>query len=151
LEKRLAGGDAEGLVTVYNALLASIPYDIYEREEKEYAEKRELNYISRPKAESFYHALLFSLLWSSRARTTAEGHSYWGRSDVEAEINGRRYVVELKIAEGQEAAKKAAETAMRQIREKGYADKYAAGGAALVALAVDREQRRVTAHKIEKL
>ena len=152
LEEFLARGDAEGLVKIYNALLAGIPYDIYERKERKYArEEKEEDYFPTPYAESFYHALLFTLLWSSRVRTIAEAHGYWGRSDIEAEKNGHRYVVELKVAEGKEAAEKAADEAMNQIRRKGYADKYATEGATLIALAVDRERRRVGGYRIEKL
>ena len=81
----------------------------------------------------------------------AENHSYWGRSDIEAEKNGHRYVIELKVADGKEAAEKATDEAMRQIREKGYADKYADKGATLIALAVDRERRRVAGWRIEQV
>jgi len=151
LEEFLARGDAEGLVKIYNSLLASIPYEIYEREEQKYNRDRKEDCIPTPYAESFYHALLFTLIWASRVNTTAENHSYWGRSDIEAEKNGHRYVIELKVAEGEEAAKKAAGEAMRQIREKGYADKYANVGATLVALAVNREKRRVAGYVIERL
>jgi hypothetical protein len=154
LEEALARGDAESLVRIYNSLLASVPYDIYEREERKYAAARaQQSEKTTPYAESFYHALLFTLLWASRARTTAEGHSYWGRSDVEIEKNRRRYVIELKTADGKKAAEKAAASAMAQIRAKGYADRY--GGAAreeviLLALAVDRTARRVGGYQIQK-
>ena len=152
LEEALERGDAEGLVKIYNALLAALPYDIYEREESKYARERQRkDRLVIPYAESFYHALLFSLLWASLTNTTAENHSYWGRSDIEAEKNGHRYVIELKVAEGKEAAGKAAEEAMRQIREKGYADRYAKSGAVLIGLAVDRSARRVAEYRIESL
>ena len=154
LEEFLAQGNAEGFVKIYNALLASIPYDLYEREETKYAlaqEQAKTAIKTVHHAESFYHALLFTLLWSSRVNTVAENHGYWGRSDVEAEKNGHRYVIELKVADGEAAAKKAAVEAMQQIREKGYADKYAAEGATLIAVAVDREKRRVAEYIIERL
>jgi hypothetical protein len=151
LEEFLARGDAEGLVRIYDSLLASIPYDIYEREEQKYAREREKGYVPALYAESFYHSLLFTLIWASRVKTTAENHSYWGRSDIEAEKNGYRYVVELKVAEGEEAAKKAADEAMAQIRKKGYADKHAHTEATLIAIAVDRERRRVGGYRIERL
>jgi hypothetical protein len=151
LEKALEDGRAEELVKIYNSLLASLPYDIYTREERQYA--KEKGKASAPyRAESFYHAVLFSLLWSSRIRTIAEGHTYWGRSDVEAETSGFRYVVELKIAEGKKAAAQAADEAIAQIREKGYADKDAAAAAkpvVLLGLAVDKTERRVTEYRIE--
>jgi predicted RecB family endonuclease len=90
------------------------------------------------------------MLWASRANTTAENHSYKGRSDIEAEKNGHRYVIELKAAEGTHAAEHAAETAMRQIHEKGYADKYAGKEVTLVGIGIDKEARRVGAYKIER-
>ncbi|MCL1875907.1 MAG: ATP-binding protein [Synergistaceae bacterium] len=151
LEAALGSGQPEELIKIYNSLLANLPYDIYEREERKYIAMQEKkdSFTPPPYAESFYHALLFTLLWSSRVNTMAENHSYWGRSDIEAEKSGHRYVVELKVAEGKEAAKKAAAEAMKQIREKGYADKYATEGATLIAIAVDKEKRRVAEHLIE--
>jgi hypothetical protein len=157
LEEALNRGDGESLVKVYHSLLASLPYDIYEREERRYTKAREReDDLVIPYAESFYHALLFALLWASRVNTTAENHSYWGRSDIEAEKNGHRYVVELKVADGKEAAEKAADEAMKQIWEKGYADKYARGFATwesttLIGMAVDRTARRVGGYRVEKL
>jgi hypothetical protein len=152
LEESMAHGDAEALVKIYKSLLASLPYDIYEREERKYAtalNKKE-SYEPAPYAESFYHSLLFTLIWASRLNTIAENHSYWGRSDIEAEKNGRHYVVELKIAEGA-TAEKAADEAMQQIKNKGYADKYASTGATLIAIAVDKGKRRVGSYLIENI
>ena len=60
-------------------------------------------------------------------------------------------MIELKVANGKKEAEQAVEEAMCQIREKGYADKYATKGATLIALVVDRERRRVAGWKIEKL
>jgi hypothetical protein len=151
VENALSLGDAETVVKIYNSLLASLPYDLYAREESKYAEAPKEEYASPAYAESFYHSMLFALLWSSRVRTTAENHSYRGRSDIEAEKNGRHYVAELKVADGQDAAEKAADAAMRQIREKGYADKYSMTGAILITLAVDKGRRCVAAYRIETL
>ena len=54
-------------------------------------------------------------------------------------------MIELEIAYGVEAE------AMRRVREKGCADKHANGGATLIAIAVDREKRRVGEYVIERL
>ena len=154
MEKAMSIGDSEAMVKIYNSLLASLPYDLYERGEHKYMSNWKEKYAPAPYAESFYHALLFTLIWASRVNTTAENHSYWGRSDIEAEKNGYHYVIELKVAEGEEAVKKAAGDAIRQIKEKGYADKYTKNtnkGVTLIALAVDREKRCVTEYVIEKL
>jgi hypothetical protein len=132
---------------MYDRLLTVIPYDIYTREEAKYTKENH----ARPRAESFYHAILFSMIWSSRVRTTAENHSYKGRSDIEAEKNGHYYVIELKVTGGKKAAEKAADEAIKQIREKGYADKYAGTDVTLVGIGVDRKARRVGGVRIERL
>ena len=142
----LAKGDAEALVTCYNQTLRAIPYDIYDREEAKYERERAKGLISFNLAESFYHAVLFTMLWSSGVTTLAENHSYRGRSDIEVLHRGHVYVVELKVADGQEASVSAAEDAMSQIHAKGYADKHP--GARLIGIAVDREARQVGSYKI---
>ena len=152
LEESLAGGKAEDLVFHYNRALSAIPYDIYAREERKYeAElaKGELSFSNL--AESFFHAVLFVLLWASRLTTIAENHSYKGRSDIEVVKNGHHYVIELKVAEGEDACAQAADDGMAQIKEKGYADRYEPGSSTLIALAVDRTARLVKAHRIERM
>ena len=80
----------------------------------------------------------------------AENHSYHGSSDIEIIKDGHHYVVELKIAGSEAECEKAADEALAQIREKGYADQFAAGEATLIGIAVDREARLVKAHRIER-
>ena len=146
LERALANGDAEALVFFYNQTLRAIPYDIYDREEAKYERERSKGLISFNLAESFYHAVLFTMLWSSGVTTLAENHSYRGRSDIEVLHRGHVYVVELKVADGAEASARASDDAMEQIRAKGYADKHP--GARLIGIAVDREARQVGSYKI---
>ena len=146
LEMALADGDADSLVTFYNQTLAAIPYDIYEREEAKYERERAKDLFYNNLAESFYHAVLFTMLWASGVTTLAENHSYRGHSDIEVLHKNHIYVVELKIADGPEAAAQAADDAMAQIHAKGYADKHK--GARLIGIAVDRQARRVGAYKI---
>ena len=146
LERALAKGDAEALVFFYNQTLRAIPYDIYDREEAKYEHERSKGLISFNLAESFYHAVLFTMLWSSGVTTLAENHSYRGRSDIEVLHRGHVYVVELKVADGAEASARASDDAMEQIRAKGYADKHP--GARLIGIAVDRTARQVGAYII---
>ncbi len=81
----------------------------------------------------------------------AENHSYHGRSDIEIIKDNHHYVVELKIAENKAECEKAADEAMAQIRQKGYADRFALGEATLIGIAVDRTARLVKAHGIAKV
>ena len=102
-------------------------------------------------AESFFHALLFTLIWAARLTTVAENYSYHGRSDIEIIKGSHHYVVELKIADNEAECEKATDEAMAQIKAKGYADRFGAGEATLIGIAVDRTARLVKAHRVEKL
>ena len=143
-------GRPEDLITYYNQALAAIPYDIYEREERKYSEAH-ASIIMNNLAESFFHALLFTLIWAARLTTVAENHSYHGRSDIEIIKGGHHYVIELKIADNEPECEIAADEAMAQIRQKGYADRFALGEATLIGIAVDRTARLVKAHRLEKI
>ncbi|MCL2010731.1 MAG: PD-(D/E)XK nuclease domain-containing protein, partial [Synergistaceae bacterium] len=136
-ERAMQGDDPSGaIIEAYRRVLAAIPYDIYEREEKK-------------QGEAFYHALLLVMLWSSRIPTRAENHSYKGRSDVEIEYRGKVYIIELKTAEGRDACERAADEALEQIGTRGYADKYDPVKVTLIGLAVDKTERRIGAFRIE--
>ena len=143
-------GRPQDLILYFNQLLASIPYDIYEREERKYSDAHS-GILMNNLAESFFHALLFTLIWAARLMTIAENHSYHGRSDIEIVKNKHHYIVELKIADDDASCEKAADDAMAQIREKGYADRFGESEATLMAIAVDRQARRVKAHRIKTL
>ena len=149
LEQSFDEGRPQDLIVYFNQLLASIPYDIYEREERKYSEAHS-SIIINNLAESFFHALLFTLIWAARLTTIAENHSYHGRSDIEIIKNKHHYIVELKIADSEAECEKAADDAMEQIKAKGYADRFASGEATLIGIAVDRQARLVKAHRIEK-
>ena len=143
-------GRPEDLITYFNQALAAIPYDIYEREERKYSEAH-ASIIMNNLAESFFHALLFTLIWAARLTTVAENHSYHGRSDIEIIKENHHYIVELKIADSEAECEKAADEAMAQIKAKGYADRFAPGEATLIGIAVDREAKLVKAHRIERI
>ena len=150
IERSFDEGRPEDLIPYFNQVLAAIPYDIYEREERKYSEAHS-SIIMNNLAESFFHALLFTLIWAARLTTVAENHSYHGRSDIEIIKNNHHYVVELKIADNEPSCEMAADEAMAQIRQKGYADRFAPGEATLIGIAVDRQARLVKAHRMEKL
>ena len=143
-------GRPQDLIPYFNQVLAAIPYDIYEREERKYSEAHS-SIIMNNLAESFFHAMLFTLIWAARLTTIAENHSYHGRSDIEIIKNHHHYIVELKIADDDASCEQAADEAMAQIKAKGYADRFAPGEATLIGIAVDRKARLVKAHRIKRL
>ena len=150
LEQSFDKGQPEDLIPYFNQVLAAIPYDIYEREERKYSEAHS-SIIMNNLAESFFHAMLFTLIWAARLTTIAENHSYHGRSDIEIIKNKHHYIVELKIADDDASCEQAADEAMAQIKAKGYADRFAPGEATLIGIAVDRVARLVKAHRVERV
>ena len=150
LEQSFNEDKPQELIPYFNQLLAAIPYDIYEREERKYSEAHS-SIIMNNLAESFFHAMLFTLIWAARLTTIAENHSYHGRSDIEIIKNKHHYIVELKIADDEASCEQATDEAMAQIRAKGYADRFAPGEATLIGIAVDRVARLVKAHRIERV
>ena len=148
LNTALAKGDAEAIVMFYKRTLAAIPGEIHAKEGRKYELDRELGELSMSNlAGSFYHAVLFTMLWSSGVTTLAETRSYRGRSDIEVSHMGHNYVVELKVADGREESEKAVDSAIAQIINKGYADKYPSAN--LIGIAVDRKARQVGAYRIK--
>ena len=141
LEEELKAQNPEAIIRFYRQVLASIPYDIYERAGKK----------GKEPGEAFFHAVLLTLLWAARIPTTAENHSYKGRSDVEIVYRGRVYIIELKVADGAQECENAADEAIAQIKTKGYADKHDPMVTTLIGIAVDKSARQIGAHRIERL
>ena len=137
----------EAIIGFYRQVLASIPYDVYERE----ASRKKGEKEGKKPSEAFYHAILLTLLWAARIPTVAENHSYKGRSDVEIAYRGRVYIIELKVADGAQECENAADEAIAQIKSKGYADKHDPMVTTLIGIAVDKSARQIGAHRIERL
>ena len=76
-----------------------------------------------------------------------EDTSSTGRADLTLRLNGHMYVFEFKTVE-----KEATGEAMRQLREKGYADKYRHLGRPvhLIGVEFSREDRNVAAFEVER-
>ena len=71
--------------------------------------------------------------------------NYVKKYDIEAEdFRG-------KFEEDGASCEAAPDEAMAQIKKKGYADRFAPGGATLIGIAVDRTARLVKARRINKL
>ncbi|MDR1109594.1 MAG: ATP-binding protein, partial [Deltaproteobacteria bacterium] len=94
--------------------------------------------------ESFYRSNLHSFLLGAGLRATPEIHSSLGRSDLAIEHKGLAYVIEMKVVGKSSQAGTAAQSAMRQIVELGYAGRYASPPI-LMSLAVAEDTRNVAA------
>ncbi|MDR3265644.1 MAG: ATP-binding protein, partial [Synergistaceae bacterium] len=140
----LMDGDAAGVVSEFNRLLAAIPYDDYAGAARKTIRNRRFKIDA---GEWLYRSTLLSYLYGMGLDVEAELHTGRGRSDMRVKFRGRVWVMELKIARGETETKKAADAAMRQIVETGYADRYE--NAVLLALAIDDERRAITEYRAE--
>ncbi|MDS4020569.1 MAG: ATP-binding protein [Candidatus Competibacter sp.] len=133
LYRLLLANDFAGLERLFTAFFAGIPADWYRN-----------NPIAR--YEGYYASVFYAYFASLGLDMTSEDASCQGRLDLAVRFNGQIYLFEFKVVElvpeGQ---------ALRQIKERGYADKYRAEGQPIHLIGVEfsREQRRVVRFEVE--
>ena len=100
-------------------------------------------YMIDDKDEHHFHAMLYTLFVSFGADVVAEDLSAKGRADLTLKMPKGIYIMELKYDD-------TAEAALRQIDERGYADKYALDGRTVtkVGVAFSSKERNITDWKI---
>ena len=128
LWRAFAAGDPERVKALFNAALASMPYDLF-----------------RDADEGFYKAVFLALLRGAGISALGEVHSSLGRSDVEVVMPDRIFVIEFKTAQNGRSVESQRLAGEEQIAARGYADKYAADARETVAAAfvVDLEKRAI--------
>ena len=99
-------------------------------------------YMMDDKDEHHFHATLYTLFVSFGADVVAEELSAKGRADLTLKMPKGIYIIELKYDD-------TADAALRQIDEKGYADKYALDGRPIikVGIAFSSKERNITEWK----
>ncbi len=133
----LLAHDFDGFAEALCAMLAAIPYQWHGAGEM-------------ARREGWYASVLQVCLHQAGAQVRGEESSYRGRSDLVAISGDQVFVFELKmLPEGGDADRTAAE-AIRQIRQRGYADKYLDGTKRthLIGAAFSGESRNLEAIKI---
>ncbi len=95
--------------------------------------------------EAWYASLLYMCLRAVGADLRVEEASSRGRADMVVRLGGQVFVVEFKMAEGEEGGAAALDAALAQMRERGYAEKYRAEGTPvhLIGVACGREARNL--------
>ncbi len=121
--------DLPAVMQVINATFASIPYDLWQKEN-----------------EHFYHALIhltFSLLGSY---VQSEVHTAQGRCDAVVQTSDHIYVFEFKLDQS-------AEDALGQIRQRGYMTPFSDSAKKKIALGVDfsSKEKRIAEWKSEEV
>ena len=132
LARLLEAHDCSGLKELFHAFFASIPYQWYTN-----------NQIAD--YEGFYASVVYSYFAALGYDIAVEESSSHGRLDMAVRTGGHVYLFEFKVAEMAPPG-----SALAQLRERGYADKYRGGGEPIHLIGVEfsRETRNVTAFEV---
>ena len=134
LRELLAANDFTGMEALFRDIFAGIPYQWHTRNNiQEY--------------EGYYASVVYSYFAAHGFDLVVEDSSSAGRADMTVRFNGAVYVFEIKTV-----PKGATGEAMRQLREKGYADKYRGLGQPvhLIGVEFSKEDRNVAAFEVER-
>ena len=129
----LGHGDLAGVEALLRAFFASIPYEWHTRNE-----------IAR--YEGYYASVFYSCFAAAGLPMTAEESSGRGRVDLAVRWKGQVFLFEFKVVEDEPEG-----AALAQLRERGYAGKYRAGGEPihLVGVEFSRKERNIVAFETE--
>ena len=132
LARLLEAHDCAGLKELFHAFFASIPYQWYTN-----------NAIAE--YEGFYASVVYSYFAALGYEIAVEESSSRGRLDMAVRTGGHVYLFEFKVAEMAPPG-----SALAQLRERGYADKYRGGDEPIHLIGVEfsRETRNVTAFEV---
>jgi hypothetical protein len=131
----LQKGDLDALRDVFHALFAAIPHDWYRK-------NRLADY------EGYYASIFYCYFTALGLDVTAEDATSHGRIDMAVKLDNRVFIFEFKVVD----IDRTPGTALEQIRQKGYADKYRGTGAEiyLVGLEFDRQDRNIVRFEWEQ-
>jgi len=135
LYDRLLANDFSGLEAHFTQLFASIPADWYRN-----------NPIAR--YEGYYASVFYSHFAALGLDIVLKDASSHGRLDMAVRFNGQVYLFEFKVVEITPEG-----SALQQIKDRGYADKYRAEGTPIHLIGVEfsRERRAVVEFAVETL
>ena len=128
----LENGDCAGLRNLFHAFFAGIPYEWHTN-----------NDIA--KYEGYYASVFYSYFAALGYEIAVEESSSHGRLDMAVRTGGHVYLFELKVVELAPPG-----SALAQLRERRYADKYRDRGEPihLIGVELSRETRNVTAFEV---
>ena len=134
LRELLADDDFAGLEALFRSIFAGIPYEWHAKNDIQ-------------KYEGYYASVIYSCFAAQGFDLMAEDSSSAGRADMTVRFDGNIYVFEFKTVE-----KESTGEAMRQLREKGYADKYRSLGqpVRLIGVEFSKADRNVAVFEVER-
>ncbi len=129
----LQANEIAGLENLFQSFFAGIPHHWYVN-----------NDISR--YEGYYASVFYSYFAALGVTVIPEDITHHGRIDMTVQFNQRIYLFEFKVVESTPTG-----SALQQLKEKRYADKYHAEGLPIYLIGVEfsREQRTVVGFEVE--
>ena len=131
----LQKNELDALGNVFRALFSAIPHDWYRK-----------NHLAE--YEGYYASIFYCYFNALGLDVTAEDTTSHGRIDMTVKLENRIYIFEFKVVDidGTNG------TALEQIRQKGYADKYRDGSAQiyLIGMEFDRNKRNIVRFEWEQ-
>ena len=127
--------DPGSLKTVFQSLFAAIPHDWYRK-----------NKLSQ--YEGYYASIFYCYFTALGLDVTAEDTTNHGRIDMTVKMEDRIYIFEFKVVD----IDKTPGTALEQVKQKKYADKYRGNGASIYLIGVefDRNERNIVRFEWEQ-
>lgn len=113
LSEYLKKEDIEAFFETATAIFASVPYT-----------------LNTNRDEAYFHTLFYLMVSASGAEVGTEVLTCRGRIDLAAEFSDKVYIMEFKCG-------RSAKAALKQIREKGYAEKYRQSGKKIILMGID--------------
>jgi hypothetical protein len=139
IRRIFSSGNFEDLSDLVSSLFANIPY----------------NYSSNniSKYESFYATVLLTYFYSIGLDTTPEAQTNTGRIDLSFEYDKTVYIFEYKVLKSKEEEKDKLHSAIKQIKEKKYYEKYLARAKTiyLIGMEFGIKERNLINMDVEKL
>ena len=139
LERRMA----ELVISVFNRLLASIPFDDFNKAAQQSVLFNNYNFSVQ---EWLYRSNILSFLRGCGVVVIAEMHTNLGRPDIVVNYMKKTWVMELKVAYKGESVTDKVEEACKQITDNNYAKPYP--DAICLAMVIDDEVRQITEYKV---
>ena len=132
LQEVLRNNDFSAMQSLFTAFFASIPHDWYRN-----------NPIAQ--YEGYYASVFYTYFAALGLTITLEDTTHQGRIDMTVRFNGHIYLFEFKVVEFTPKG-----TALQQLKDKGYADKYRAEGEPihLIGIEFSKEQRSVIGFEV---
>ena len=133
LHEVLQSTELDGLKQIFHAFFASIPHEWYKK-----------NDMAR--FEGYYCSIVYCYFTALGLNVTVEESTNHGRLDMVVHFNKKIYIIEFKVNELTRP-----ERALKQIKKKKYAEKYAGHETYLIGVEFSKEDRNITWFEWEKV